>query len=85
MYDVYGKEYLDFAAGIAVNALGEWHGASIHTLAGQLWRGPLNRLFPGTDDYCCGMVFGTCHKVFSSGLALNSANPFCAVLPRPRE
>lgn len=23
MYDVYGKEYLDFAAGIAVNALGE--------------------------------------------------------------
>lgn len=23
MYDAYGKEYLDFAAGIAVNALGE--------------------------------------------------------------
>lgn len=24
MYDVYGKEYLDFSAGIAVNALGVW-------------------------------------------------------------
>ncbi len=30
MYDVHGKEYLDFAAGIAVNALGKHHAHPAH-------------------------------------------------------
>jgi acetylornithine/succinyldiaminopimelate/putrescine aminotransferase len=34
MYDAHGKEYLDFAAGIAVNALGELGSTSILYLHG---------------------------------------------------
>lgn len=35
LYDIEGKEYLDFLAGIAVNALGHAHPALVQAIAGQ--------------------------------------------------
>lgn len=42
LYDAHGKEYLDFAAGIAVNALGMWSlngrlPVCINTITGCWW------------------------------------------------
>ena len=52
LYDTSGKKYLDFAGGIAVNALGHAHPAMIEALtqqAGQLWHTSNLYRIPGQE------------------------------------
>ena len=42
MWDAHGKEYLDFAAGIAVNALGELRGTGQVSILRSWWNAKLS-------------------------------------------